>query len=61
MSFHSFTVGAQGVTTISDAPEPVASALAQANSSSSLDFRPPQATTPRVNLRTNTKLLFIAR
>jgi hypothetical protein len=31
MSFYSFTEGAQGVTTISDAPEPVASALAQAN------------------------------
>jgi len=60
MSFHPFTVGAQGVTTTSDAPGPAASALAQANSSSSLDFWPPQATL-RVNLRTNTKLLFIAR
>ena len=61
MSFHPFTVGAQGVTTTSDAPGPAASALAQANSSSSLDFWPPQATTPRGNLRTNTKLLFIAQ
>jgi hypothetical protein len=50
MSFYSFTEGAQGVTTISDAPEPVASALAQANWSRPLDFWPPQATTPPSNL-----------
>ena len=50
MSFHPFNQVAQEVTTVLDSPEPVASALAQANWSRPLDFWPPQATTPRGNL-----------
>ena len=66
MSFYLFKMSAQRVivkfaTMGFEDPKTVASALAQANLSGPFYFWPPQATTPRDNLRTYTKLLLISR